>query len=74
GIVQSVRMLYDNSGMKYTSAEYVLPNGDRIHGKGIEPDLRVEPTEELEETGIDVSAPDPGIDNQLRETLKLLKQ
>ncbi len=74
GIVQSVRMLYDNSGMKYTSAEYVLPNGDKIHGKGIEPDLRVEPTEELEETGIDVSAPDPGIDNQLRETLKLLKQ
>ena len=71
GIVQSVRMLYDSSGVKYTSGEYVLPNGDRIHGIGIAPDLEVKPTEELEENGIDISAPDPKLDNQLAAAAKM---
>lgn len=74
GIVQSVRMLYDRSGVKYTSGEYVLPNGDKIHGKGIRPDLEIEPSEELTENGIDISKPDPLTDNQLAQAAKLLSK
>lgn len=43
GSVQSVRPLPDNSGLALTTALYYTPAGRRIHGVGLEPDLRVEP-------------------------------
>lgn len=42
GIVQSVIPLSDGSAVKLTIAKYFTPNGNDIHGKGIEPDYRVE--------------------------------
>ncbi len=38
GIVQTITPLSDGSAIKYTSDQYILPNGDMIHQKGIEPD------------------------------------
>ena len=72
GIVQTVRMLYDMSGIKYTSAEYVLPDSERIHGIGITPDYVVEPSEEFLKTGADPDHPDPETDNQLAEAIRIL--
>lgn len=72
GIVQTVRMLYDMSGIKYTSAEYVLPDSSKIHGVGIEPDVKVEPSEELLSAGADAENPDPAADNMLAEAVRLL--
>jgi len=72
GIVQTVRMLYDMSGIKYTSAEYVLPDSSKIHGVGIEPDVTVEPSEELLSAGADAENPDPAADNMLAEAIRLL--
>lgn len=42
GIVQSIRMLSDGSGMKFTTNRYYTPNGVCIHGEGITPDKIVE--------------------------------
>ncbi len=72
GIVQTVRTLSDLSGFKYTSAEYVLPDGTHIHGEGITPDHVVEPDETFLEKGGDPENPDPEIDNQLRKALEVI--
>jgi len=72
GIVQTIRMLYDMSGIKYTSAEYILPDSSRIHGVGIEPDVTVGPSEELISAGADAENPDPDEDNMLAEAIRLL--
>ncbi|MDR2391383.1 MAG: S41 family peptidase [Planctomycetota bacterium] len=48
GSVQSligVKTTRDRSRIKLTVAKYYLPNGDCIHGKGIEPDRKVPETE-----------------------------
>lgn len=47
GLVQAVNALRDGSGYKITVAQYYTPNGDYIHGKGIEPDIVIEMPEEL---------------------------
>ncbi|MDO4487990.1 MAG: S41 family peptidase [Eubacteriales bacterium] len=73
GIVQTVRMLYDKSGIKYTSGEYVLPDGSKIHKVGIVPDTEIDATEEMYEKGISVEEPDPTIDVQLKAAIKLLE-
>lgn len=72
GIVQTVRMLYDMSGIKYTSGEYILPDSKRIHGTGITPAYYVEESGEFLEAGADAENPDPETDNQLCEALKIL--
>ena len=40
GLVQSVRLLSDGSGLTVTIAKYLTPSGRDIHEKGIEPDLK----------------------------------
>lgn len=42
GIVQSSLEFVDGSGMKVTTARYYTPNGECIHGVGIEPDVEIE--------------------------------
>lgn len=42
GIVQSLISMSDGSAIKLTTAKYFTPNGNYIHGKGIEPDVEVE--------------------------------
>lgn len=41
GIVQSVLPLSNGAGMQVTIAEYVTPNGTKIHKNGIEPDVEI---------------------------------
>lgn len=57
GIVQDVIPLDDGSGIKITTAKYYTPNGENIHGIGIEPDILVEWDYDLYK--------EQGIDNQL---------
>lgn len=41
GIVQSLYTLSDKSAIKFTTDKYRLPNGELIHGTGIEPTVEV---------------------------------
>lgn len=45
GIVQEVISLRDGGGFKVTNSEYFTPSGVNIHGKGIEPNVVIEPTD-----------------------------
>jgi len=49
GIVQKTYTLRDGSAVKMTAAYYYTPKGSCIHGKGIQPDVEVEPKEDAEE-------------------------
>ena len=46
GIIQNVKTLSDGSAIKYTELQYLSPNGNPIHGVGIEPDIEIDLTEE----------------------------
>lgn len=46
GLVQSVHPLNDGSGLAVTVARYHTPNGRDIHKHGIDPDIKVELTQE----------------------------
>jgi carboxyl-terminal processing protease len=46
GLVQSVRPLTDGSGVAVTIAKYLTPSGRDINKLGIEPDFKIELTEE----------------------------
>ena len=59
GVVQSLIDLEDGTALKITVERYYTPNGDYIHGKGIEPDYYVELGEET--------------DTQLEKAISILK-
>lgn len=59
GLVQEVVPLNDGSAIKITIEKYYTPNGNYIHGKGIEPDYAVELEGER--------------DTQLEKALEILK-
>lgn len=46
GKVQTIYPLRDGSALKLTISKYYTPNGDYIHGTGIEPNVKVELPEE----------------------------
>ena len=70
GVVQSTFPLTDGSALKLTIATYYTPNGDSIHGKGIEPDIELE----YEYTGDEESAEyDYSKDNQVQKAIEILK-
>jgi carboxyl-terminal processing protease len=46
GSVQTIIQLPDGSGLRLTTAKYFTPKGRSIHGKGIAPDIVVEPPKE----------------------------
>lgn len=62
GIVQSMIPLENGSLVKITSAEYLTPNKTSIHGKGIEPNIKVENSTKAD-----------GRDIQLEAAIKHLK-
>ena len=66
GIVQTLRMLSDGTGLKYTVRHYFTPNGHDIHGVGIKPDIEVDLDKKLYES--------EGIDSQLEAAVKHLKE
>lgn len=53
GIVQKVINLSDGSAVKLTVSSYFTPNGNNIHGIGIEPDVEVQFDAELYKNGTD---------------------
>jgi carboxyl-terminal processing protease len=65
GIVQRVLPLTDGTAMKLTISAYYTPNGNNIHGIGIEPDIECE---------LDTEAYyEEGTDNQLDRALEEIK-
>jgi len=64
GTVQDLRNLKDNSSVKLTIANWVLPKGDIIEGKGLTPDYEISISEE------DVKN---GKDPQFNKALEILK-
>lgn len=65
GIVQNVFRLNDGTSLKLTVSEYCTPNGNHIHGIGVEPDIVVE--YEYDETN-------PERDNQLEAAMEALQK
>ncbi len=59
GIVQSIIPLSNGSMIKLTTAEYLTPKKTSIHGKGIEPDIKIENLK--------------GQDLQLKKAIEILK-
>ena len=74
GIVQDIVTLADGSIIKYTSAEYFLPDGTALHEKGIAPDVPVDETEAMLAGGLSPDAPDPVKDAQLAAAVQYLEQ
>lgn len=70
GIVQQVIPLSDGSAVKLTIAKYFTPNGNDIHEIGIEPDVEVELSEELQSMSV---IPEDQ-DTQLQEAMEILTQ
>ncbi|HHV99585.1 MAG TPA: S41 family peptidase [Clostridiaceae bacterium] len=71
GLVQSIKVLEDGSGIKYTTARYFTPSGVCIHGIGIEPDIEVPVPSKYE--GMPVSQIPKGDDVQLQTAVEVLR-
>lgn len=70
GIVQRMSDLGDGTGYKITVSEYFTPNGKNIHGKGIEPDVKVEmPQNARHEADFDLKD-----DLQLNKAIEVIKE
>ena len=52
GIVQNIYSLSDGSGLKLTTAKYYTPAGNYIHGKGIEPDIKIEQSKDTKNDNV----------------------
>lgn len=64
GIVQRILPLTDGTALKLTISAYYTPNGNNIHGVGVEPDVVCE---------FDSDAYyDEGVDNQLEKAIEVL--
>ena len=70
GIVQSLIPLTDGSAVKTTTAKYYTPKGRCIHGTGIQPDIKVELSEDLQKKTVVTYEED----NQLQEAVEAVKQ
>ncbi|WP_432665961.1 S41 family peptidase [Wukongibacter baidiensis] len=69
GLVQAVRELSDGTGFKLTISQYFTPDGNYIHGKGIEPDIVVELPDELKDK-VDLTDEE---DVQLQKALEVIR-
>ncbi len=72
GLVQQTFFLKDGSAVKVTIAKYFTPNGNYIHGTGIEPDIEVK-WPELKEGEKYPEDFDPQLDVAIEEIKKELK-
>lgn len=69
GIVQNIIPLSDGDAIKLTTAKYFTPNGNYIHGVGIDPDIEVE----YEYTGPEDEVYDKQYDSQFIKALEVMK-
>ena len=65
GTIQDAKDFNDNSGLHITIAKWLTPKKEWVHGKGLEPDIKVEITDE------DLSN---GVDAQLNTAIELAKE
>jgi carboxyl-terminal processing protease len=78
GSVQTIIPLADGSGLRLTTARYFTPKGRSIHGKGITPDIVIEPPKD-EPTALKPGSPPPSEaelmkrDVQLQRAIEILK-
>lgn len=70
GIVQSVFPLSDGDAVKITTAKYYTPDGNYIHGVGIEPDIELS----YEFTGSKDGEYAIAYDNQIQKAIEILKE
>ncbi len=70
GLVQSIQILPDGSGLKFTVARYFTPSGVCIQGKGIDPDVLIEPKDKYKD--ILVSQIPREDDVQFRQGIKII--
>ena len=68
GIVQGITSLTDGSGYKITYSQYYTPTDNVIHKVGVTPDYIVP-----FEGNIDILAPNPDKDPQLKQALKVME-
>ncbi len=68
GIVQTIFPLNDGDALKLTTAKYFTPNGNYIHGEGIEPDIELE-YEYLDKDGVEYEMQ---YDNQIQKAIEVL--
>ena len=69
GIIQEILTLPDGSGIKITTEKYLTPNKTEINKVGIEPDEKVELSENMENI-LEVEESD---DTQLKRAIQMLK-
>lgn len=70
GIVQQLKVLpNDMGGLKVTVSKYYTPNGENIHGTGIEPDILVEIPQEILKMDYDRN-----IDPQFQKALEVIRE
>ena len=69
GVVQTLKSLGDGTYIKLTTAEYFSPNGNKINGLGIEPDIVIELPEDIQ----NYYSPDFEDDTQLQKAIEELK-
>jgi carboxyl-terminal processing protease len=67
--VQGTFDLSDGSGMHVTVAKWILPNGEWINGKGIEPDVAVVNPDVDKDNTVQAESND----EQLKKAFELLK-
>jgi carboxyl-terminal processing protease len=70
GIVQSILPLDDGSYLKVTVSKYYTPNGNNIHGIGIEPDVELE-YEYMSDTDTEYQIDH---DNQVQKAVEILNE
>ena len=70
GIVQSLFPLEDGDAIKLTTAKYFTPNGNYIHGVGIDPDIELE-YEYLDPDGEQYEIQ---YDNQVQKAIEVLSE
>lgn len=68
GKVQTTGKLDDGTMIKYTSARWLMPNGECIDKNGIEPDINIELSDNYKNNPVEEN------DNQLNEALRILSE
>jgi len=68
GVVQIVKPYNSDTGFKLTTSQYFTPNGDNIHGVGIEPNVVIE----LDEAYNELENPTKADDNQLQKAIEIM--
>ena len=71
GSVQTIIPLSDGSGLRLTTAKYFTPKGRSIHGKGITPDIVVEPPKMVAATEPGKQSPETSPEEALKKDVQL---